>query len=451
MQANQASHPVSQGSHASEGASAARNGIDSAIQFTGVDLGPDFHGPVMPRDMDPAAAAQALPPGDDQLASLEAISRELDTTYRDLQEQVLNLRGELAISRRARLRELAEKERLLERLSCLLAVLPGGVVIVDPSDTISDANPAALDLLGEPLMGETWPAVSQRNPELRGRGTGERHLSVNARPLLDNGEHVVLITDTTEIHELQEQLGRRQRLAALGEMAARLAHQIRTPLSSTTLYLAQLARDDLASSERARICDRLSDRLMHMEGLIESMLSFVRGRKPTLQPLLLRDVFYSLIATVMPRLPSSARLDVKPVDDTLRLLGNSDDLVGALTNLVVNAIEMGGDAVNIQVWAGARNPNWMQIRVLDDGPGIDEESLPRLFDPFFTTRAKGTGLGLAVVAMTVADHGGQVRALNRREGGAEFLIDLPLQRADESARGRAAEAGFENSQEETQS
>ena len=68
----------------------------------------------------------------------------------------------------------------------------------------------------------------------------------------------------------------------------------------------------------------------------------------------------------------------------------------------------------------------MQIRVRDSGPGISEEVLPRLFDPFFTTRAKGTGLGLAVVAMTAAQHEGQIRAQNSLHGGAEFLLDLPL-------------------------
>lgn len=362
------------------------------------------------------------------LASLAAISAELDSSYRDLQEQVIALRAELAVSRQARMRELAEKERLLGRLSSLLAALPGGVMIVDDRDTISDANPAALDMLGEPLLGETWPVVAARNPELQsGRPVpGNRHLSVSSRALHGDGEQVVLITDTTQLHDLQEQLGRRQRLAAMGEMAARLAHQIRTPLSSATLYLAQLERHDLPPEQRERICHRLHDRLGHMEGLIESMLSFVRGHSPAMEPLLLRDVLARLEATVGPRLPASAGLLITPVDDTLHLLGASDELVGALSNLVMNAIEIGGDHVRVEVWAGARNHDWLQLCVRDNGPGIPEESLPRLFDPFFTTRAGGTGLGLAVVAMTIGQHGGEVRARNRAGGGAEFLIDLPI-------------------------
>ena len=386
----------------------------------------------------PDAASVASGPDAQHLASLAAISAELDSSYRDLQEQVIALRTELSLSRQARLRELAEKERLLGRLSSLLAVLPGGVMIVDHSDTISDANPAALEMLGEPLLGETWPVVAGRNPELRQEqyAPGQRHLSVSSRALREDGEHVVLITDTTEIHDLQEQLGRRQRLAALGEMAARLAHQIRTPLSSATLYLAQLERHDLPPEQRERICDRLSDRLGHMEGLIESMLSFVRGRSPVMEPLLLRDVLARLEGTVRPRLPESAELRITPVDNTLHLLGASDELVGALTNLVMNAIEIGGDQVRIDVWAGARSREWLQLCVRDNGPGIPEESLPRLFDPFFTTRAGGTGLGLAVVAMTISQHGGEVRARNRRGGGAEFVIDLPIRQRQSSCQER---------------
>lgn len=370
-----------------------------------------------------------FPPGGavtDPLSSLAEVSRELDTSYRDLQEQVLLLRAELAISRNARLTELAEKERLLVRLSSLISVLPGGVVLLDPAQTIRDANPAALEMLGEPLLGETWPAVIQRNPELCGDPSEERHLSVSSRTLDGSGEAVVLITDTTELHTLQQQLGRRHRLAALGEMAARLAHQIRTPLASTTLYLAQLGHDDLDSSDRQRIVARLGERMAHMEGLIESMLSFVRGKSPVMQPIYLQDVLTALQSTLRPGLPEHVALSVTPVDETLRLNGDADELLGALANLVRNATQLARNSLHIEVWAGAISHDWLQIRVRDNGPGIAEDVLPRLFDPFFTTRAGGTGLGLAVVAMTAANHGGEVRARNLRDGGAEFLLDLPL-------------------------
>jgi two-component system sensor histidine kinase FlrB len=364
----------------------------------------------------------------ESLAALDAVSRELNLSYRDLQGQVQRLTDELAVSRRARLRELAEKERLLARLSALVSVLPGGVLLLDGDDTVRDANPEALGMLGEPLIGERWPALEARNPALAGEGaeSGGRHLSVNSRALESQGEKVVLITDTTELHDLQLQLGRRQRLAALGEMAARLAHQIRTPLASTTLYLSQLVREDLPAEQRQRIGERLSGRLQHMEGLIESMLSFVRGRSADCEVLPLSRVLEGLRATVAPRLPASAALTITPVDDTLRIHGALDDLVGALSNLVMNALEAGGEGVHVDVWAGATSLKWLQIRVRDDGPGIPADVLPRIFDPFFTTRARGTGLGLAVVAMTVSGHGGEVRARSRSGGGAEFLIDLPL-------------------------
>ncbi|MFK8043159.1 sensor histidine kinase [Congregibacter sp.] len=369
------------------------------------------------------------------LASLTEVSRELDSSYRTMQEQVLRLRTELAISRGARLRELAEKERLLNRLASLLAVLPGGVMILDPEQTIRDANPAALDMLGEPLLGETWPQVAKRNPELDERQPGQRQLSINSRALDDDGEdgeRVVLITDTTELHDLQLQLGRRERLAALGEMAARLAHQIRTPLSSATLYLSQLGSHDLPHVQRDKISERLGDRLQHMEALIESMLSFVRGENPHMEPLLLRDVMTTLESAVRETLPSTVSLTVTPIDDTLALSGARDELVGALANLVNNAVEVGGESVRVDIWAGATSHDSLQICVRDNGPGIPSDVMPRLFDPFFTTRTQGTGLGLAVVAKTVSHHGGEVRARNRAQGGAEFLIDLPLLATEES-------------------
>jgi two-component system sensor histidine kinase FlrB len=374
----------------------------------------------------PARVPDALAP--ESLSSLEAVSRELDISYRDMQAQVSRLQLELVASRSARMRELAEKERLLARLSSLVAILPGGVLLLDGTEVIRDANPEALELLGEPLLGETWSAIAARNEVVTDSvGNEGRHLSISSRALEEHGEEVVLITDTTELRELQRQLGRRQRLSALGEMAARLAHQIRTPLSATSLYLAQLASPELPAAERARICERISGRLHQTEALIESMLSFARGRSPVTERISLRDVLESLDTTLRPTLADTVSLSITPVDDTLQLQGSREDLAGALANLVTNAMEVGGAGTHIEVWAGATSSQALQIRVRDNGPGIPEEILARIFDPFFSTRAKGTGLGLAVAAMTAQNHGGELTARNRAGGGAEFRFDLPLQ------------------------
>ncbi len=354
--------------------------------------------------------------------SLARVSQELDSSYRDLQSRMTTLNAELAAARSARLQELADKERLLERLASLMAMLPGGVLLIDADGSVRDANPEAITLFGEPLLGQLWSAVRARVDS----GAG-RHLTIHSRVLEQQNETLVLVTDTTELASLQAQLGREQRLVALGEMAARLAHQIRTPLSSTTLYLAQLRRDDLAPAQRERICGRLADRLAHMEGLIESMLGFVRDAPPLRETLYLQDVLQEFEATVQPAIQAGgATMAVTPVDRSLVLQGDRSALVGALANLAMNAAEAGGEGVHIDVWAGALSQGRLLLRVRDNGPGIPAELRDRVFDPFFTTRATGTGLGLAVVARTVNGHGGDIRAGSSPEGGAEFTIELPI-------------------------
>ncbi|MEP3855472.1 MAG: ATP-binding protein [Porticoccus sp.] len=361
------------------------------------------------------------------------LSHQLDTSYRDLEGKVTGLTEELARARSARLSELAEKERLAHRLSSLLSVLPGGVLILDSGYIIRDANPEALELLGEPLIGKYWEAVLARAAPLQQLSGRElelhsgKKISVVSRLLDGSSDHVVLITDVSEIHQLQEQLGRKKRLTALGEMAARLAHQIRTPLSATTLYLAQLARADLKAEQRQRIVGKVNERLGHMGNLLHSMLSFVRGETPVTETILLNQVLQQFEETVRPTLEQHhAVMSIPYVDNSLELVGDLDELVGVLGNLAMNAIEAAKGPVVIDLWVGALNPDWLQIRFRDDGPGIPEELLERIFDPFFTTRAQGTGLGLAVVAMAVSKHGGEISVTNRSTGGLEFVINLPI-------------------------
>jgi len=361
------------------------------------------------------------------------VSHKLDSSYRELECQVAGLSGELMAARSARLKVLSEKERLANRLSSLVAVLPGGVLIVDARQVIRDANPEAVELLGDALKGELWSDVLLRvsgNSEIKSRElvlNNSRRVSVVSRPLDVNGDHVILITDVSEIHQLQEQLSRKQRLTALGEMAARLAHQIRTPLSSTTLYLAQLGRQDLMNEQRQKISAKVSDRLSHMGTLVDSMLSFVRGETPATKSIYLHEVLESFESTVLPQLESGgSSISVPHVDNTLMIVGDQEELVGALSNIAMNAMEAAIGSVEVSLWVGALNNEWLQIRVRDNGPGISDKVIDRIFDPFFTTRSQGLGLGLAVVAMTISNHGGEIFAQNRPEGGAEFLINLPI-------------------------
>ena len=328
------------------------------------------------------------------------------------------------------MRELAEKEVIFQRLSAVVQALPGGILLVDRHDIVRDANPQAIELVGEPVIGELWTVIEQRAVNLRyesAEGDKRRHVAVSVQPLAGSGEKLILITDTTAQHETQALESQKQRLMAMGEMAARLAHQIRTPIASTTLYLAQLAREDLAAAERGDICDSLSTALRHVEGTIDSMLGFIRGDTRELLPLFLQDVMQEFEALIRDGLSLDAeQLVVTPVDRSVRILGAREDLVGALSNLVCNAVQASGEAPEIHVSVNALDARSIQIRVRDHGPGIDEAHLPHIFDPFYTTRAAGTGLGLAVVAMTVNQHGGDISARNHPTGGAEFLISLPM-------------------------
>lgn len=366
-------------------------------------------------------------------AVFNRVSHELDVTYRELETKVAALTQELANARSARLVELAEKERLANRLTSLVAALPGGVIIVDAQNVVRDANPQAMELLGLTLVGAYWPDVLQRaggDKDLESQALLEvqgQRFSMSSRSLDGSGDQVILISDVSQVHQLQEELGRKKRLTALGEMAARLAHQIRTPLSSTTLYMAQLGRNDLPAEVRTDVVGKVNNRLEHMGKLLESMLGFVRGTTPQKETICLQQVLHEFSCVVGPQLKANkSRVRITEVDHTLTIDGDKDALVAVLSNLAMNALEVCSGGVNLEVRVCALNDSWLQIQVEDDGPGIADDLLDRVFDPFFTTRAAGTGLGLAVVANTIANHGGSVSVENKPERGARFSIELPI-------------------------
>ena len=363
----------------------------------------------------------------DKLSEAESALRQ---GYRELSGHVTKLSSELEAARLARRKENRERENLLNRFATMLDALPGGVIILDKDNAITEANPQARALLGEPLEGQAWALIEQRG-RFNSQGSFEirgRRLNISTCPLPGGEETIVLVSDITAQHTLQRELGRKTRLSSLGEMAARLAHQIRTPLSSTVLYVDQLSKD-LDQARRERICNALRAQLSQTESLITSMLGFVRGGSLLcLEPSSVKGVVEGAVASCEGVIEASgASISVNRINPSLQILASRTELASVIANVLQNAIQVCEEQADIEVWAGAVNQHMMLIRVSDNGPGIPEEFIDQVFDPFFTTRAAGTGLGLAVLASVVERHGGTVHVTNRESGGAQFTILLPVE------------------------
>jgi len=360
------------------------------------------------------------------------LSERLTTAYGQLDGRVAGLTRELARSRSERRAETAKKEHLADQLGVLLEALPAAIVLVDVRDRVDRFNPAAEQLFPGLAWGRRWSEIKDEVVAAE-PAPGDWHLhdgrrvSVSQRPLNDRGR-ILVVVDTTDQRRMQERVERQDRLTAMGEMAAQLAHQVRTPLSTSVLYAGQLARPNLNDEQRQQFGAKLLDGLRHTETLVRDMLAFSRGGNFTASPICVGDALNTAVASLQPRLRQmNAGLELELAGTQSHLIaGNLDALAGAFSNLIDNALNHGGEGVNIRVIAGIDGDGWVQLVFEDDGPGIDPVALPRIFDPFFTTRERGTGLGLAVVQAVVLEHGGALCAAESLIGGARFEIRLPL-------------------------
>lgn len=361
------------------------------------------------------------------------LSMQLAASYRDLEARVARLNEELAAARSERLKQLAEKERLANRLARLLEALPGGVVVLDGNGTVQECNPAAVDLLGDPLVGVAWRDVARRAFAPRPGDSREvtlhdgRQASISTRSLGAEPGQILLFNDVTETRKLQEMVNRHRRLSAMGEMAAKLAHQIRTPLASALLYVSHLARPGLEAGDRVRFAQKILSRLRHLEAMVSDMLMFARGGAVSDATFSVQALANDLELALEPQLQSSAgRLEIKTRVPDVILTGNRQALLGALLNLATNALQACGAGawLCLKITRGAGGA--VEFRLSDNGPGIPEEIRDRIFEPFFTTRPDGTGLGLAVVQAVIESHRGKIWAESRAGGGTTFVLHLPL-------------------------
>lgn len=358
-------------------------------------------------------------------------SAELSGAYSELQSQVAGLAEELAAANGALRQQYQEKAALTERLSLLLDALPAGVVVLDDAGRVVQANPAASLFLGGVSVGAEWAAIYAA--ALLPGGTpgeflgGERRLAVDVTPLDSAGGRIVLLHDITEAQQLKTQAERHQRLAAMGEMAAQLAHQLRTPLAAALLYAGNLENPELPAASTAAIARKTVARLKHIEHLIQDMLLFARGEVLGRERFALADFLAELAQNFEPLAHAAGvRFIVNNQSDDVLLGGTRKSLVSALTSLLENALqaldEQEGGRIELSAQSGDDS---VVLAVEDNGPGMDAAIAGRLFEPFYTTRSDGTGLGLAIARGVVRAHGGGIELVSSPGAGARFIVSLP--------------------------
>lgn len=361
------------------------------------------------------------------------MSDDLADSYRALEARVGALTAELDRVNAQKAQEVQSKDRVSARLSNLLDLLPGGVVVLDRWGTISQINPAGEELLTTGLTGRKWVDIiaeffapqSDDGHEISMK-SGKR-VSLSTRSLEQETGQIILLTDQTETRHLQAQLSRGQRLSALGRMVSALAHQIRTPLSAAILYASHLKERDLTIEQTQRFSEKISSRLHHLEQQVSDMLVFAKGDVVLNDQCSVADLITELLSAVDVALQANqAQLLVDNSCPELMIRCNLQSLVGALSNLINNALQASAPAADVQLSCQLKD-RLLIMTVSDQGAGIALPLLQRLNDEeaFISTKSQGTGLGLAVVRAVAKAHRGDFQLSSIEDQGTKASIRLP--------------------------
>jgi two-component system, NtrC family, sensor histidine kinase PilS len=353
-------------------------------------------------------------------------------------------------------RKLARTEIDLERLSALnqdiVQSLLSGLMVVDPSGNVSLLNPVARKILGveQPegsglTVAEVFPGLVGMLDELEREGYkrteieheiagGDQQIPVGVTLSVlrsadgETAGTLVHMQDLTERKKMEESIKRAEKMAALGEMAAGMAHEIRNPLASVSGAVQVLKEDEQIGEEDRRLMGIIHRETRRLDELLSDFLAFARPKEPQKTACDLKDLVDDTVS-VFVRTFQKKRPDVTTELSPVRARVDPDQLRQVLWNLLTNAAEAvssGGKLlVKLSADSDPKESGHVILEVWDDGPAIDPGIRSRIFDPFFTTKERGSGLGLATVSRIVEAHEGSISIDCPGEEGNRFIVRLP--------------------------
>jgi nitrogen fixation/metabolism regulation signal transduction histidine kinase len=380
-------------------------------------------------------------------ASMQAVIQKLREQEKEL----------AALHRRDR-----ERAQLTERLSeAVTRNMPAGLLLIGSAGLITSANPAAEAAL------DVHALVYRRYAEVLGKdsrlsmlvaaclGEGRtfrreeveyvtpkrelRRLGVTISPIRGKTGRVsgalCLLSDLTELVALQRQVQVKENLAALGELSAGIAHEFKNALATISGYAQMIRRE--SQGETAENAQLIVDQTRALTHVVTEFLKFARPLDISSEDVALRSVVDRVVAEIQEAISGVA---ISALGEFESIAGDEGLLRQALLNLTRNAAEAAagqsfGGRVEVRGTIDhTPGGDFQRIAVSDNGPGIATDDLSRIFVPFYTTKANGTGLGLAIVQKIIVQHGGAVEVRNQAQGGAEFIVSLPLSRQDTGLR-----------------
>jgi two-component system sensor histidine kinase FlrB len=386
-------------------------------------------------------------------------SSSLETAFRQLQARTRHLSDELAAKNRELKKSLREKEEVQNYLARILESLPCGVLVLDEDGRVTLCNPVAGQILGQrgaskAKKPERWNAAVRRYLAAftaRENGGGEVEI-----PFVSGGKPRVLATastqlktaagnkagtlhiirDITEMKALEAQSKRSERLAAMGEMAVELAHEIRNPLGSIELFASLLEKELSGQSDPGRWAENIRIGSRSLNNIVSNMLHFANPLAPEFLDVDLHDLIREILGFAEPILQQrEVRVETRLEAHRSAVSGDRELLKQMILNVVLNSLQAMPSEGSLTVGTrdvhslpGGALCKGVELIVQDTGLGIPLENLGRIFDPFFTTNKNGTGLGLSVVHQIVEQHSGFIHVESEVNIGTTFTVILPCAR-----------------------